>query len=199
VAAPKFTVKNILTKNLLPGGGDPTARGKGAPLCLYVCRDDGSSWLSDAEGNMCCLSDILLGKGMPVRAFPAQGSQGPPGKDSVVPGPRGEQGPPGQSIEGRPGRNGNDCICRNGRDGIDGKDGRSIVGPKGDPGDVTFIGPAEVEAAVDKVKAELVARTARFKAAVAVALEKNAQRAHHPTMKSAIDAVLRKLKADAQI
>ena len=63
---------------------------------------------------------------------------------------------------------------------------------------MTFIGPAEVEAAVDKIKAELLARTARFKAAVAVALERNSQRVH-PSIKSAIDAVLRKLKADAQI
>lgn len=202
MSAPKFTVKNILTKNLLPGNGDPSARGKGTPFCIYVCKDDGSCWLSDAEGNMLCLSDLLLGKGLPVRAFPAQGCQGPAGADSLVPGPRGEQGPPGRSIEGRPGRNGSDCICRNGRDGIDGRDGQSIVGPrgeKGDPGDVTFIGPAEVEAAVQKVRAELIAQRARFLAAVSVALEKNRARTHHPTIARTVDAVLRKLKTDSGI
>lgn len=120
--APKFTVKHILTKNLLPGNDDPASRGKGTPLCLYVCKDDGSVWYSDAEGNMLCLSDLLLGKGLPVRAFPAQGCagrdgasgrdgvDGKPGRDGVastVPGPAstvpGPQGPPGQSIRGERG------------------------------------------------------------------------------------------------
>jgi hypothetical protein len=186
----------------LPGNGDPAARGKGTPLCLYVCKDDGSVWYSDAEGNMLCLSDLLLGKGAPAKAFPAQGAQGPPGKDSVVPGPRGWQGPPGQSIEGKPGRNGNDCICRNGRDGIDGKNGESIVGPrgeKGERGDVTFIGPEEVEAAVQKVRAELISQRAHFIAAVAVALEKNRTRECHLTIQRTVDAVLRKLKIDSGI
>lgn len=128
--AQKFTVKHILTKNLLPGGGDPAARGKGTPLCLYVCKDDGSVWLSDAEGDMICLSDILLGKGAPAKAFPAQGcagrdgapgrdgADGKPGrdgKDSTVPGPAstvpGPQGPPGQSIRGERGPAGPDSAA----------------------------------------------------------------------------------------
>ena len=50
----KFELKNLLRKNFLPGGGDPTARGKGTPFCVYFCRDDKTLWLSDAEG--CLLS-----------------------------------------------------------------------------------------------------------------------------------------------
>jgi hypothetical protein len=126
----KFTIKNILTKNLLPGNGDPAARGKGTPLCLYVCRDDGSAWYSDLDGNMLCLSDLLLGRGAPVLAFPAQGCSGrdgAPGRngtdgkagrngaDSTVPGPAstvpGPQGPPGQSIRGERGPAGPDSAA----------------------------------------------------------------------------------------
>ena len=198
--AQKFTVKHILTHNLLPGGGDPAARGKGTPLCLYVCKDDGSVWLSDAEGDMVCLSELLLGKGAPAKAFPAQGAQGPSGRDSVVPGPRGEQGPKGESIVGPP------CQTIVGPSGPQGEIGpqgpqgiQGPAGPQGIPGDVTFIGPAEVEGAVQKVRAELVAQRARFVAAVWVALEKNKQRDCHPTIHRTVDAVLRKLKIDSGI
>ena len=199
--AQKFIVKNILTKNLLPGGGDPTARGKGTPLCLYVCRDDGSVWISDAEGDMVCLSDLLLGKGAPAKAFPAQGCAG---RDGAV-GARGEigkTGPAGRDgVDGRigpPGISGTDG--RDGRDGVDGSPGP--IGPrgeKGDPGSVTYIGPAEVEAAVQSVRAELILQRARFLAAVRVALEKNKQRECHPTISRTVDAVLRKLKIDSGI
>jgi hypothetical protein len=204
VPAQKFTVRHILTKNLLPGGGDPAARGMGTPFCLYVCKDDGSVWISDAEGDMVCLSDLLLGKGAPAKAFPAQGAQGPSGKDSVVPGPRGDQGPAGQSIVGPPGQT---IVGPTGPQGPAGKDGldSTVPGPiglrgeKGDPGDVTFIGPAEVEAAVQKVRAELIAQRARFVAAVRVALEKNKTRAHHATISRTVDAVLKKLSIDSGI
>ena len=202
--AQKFTVKNIMARSFLPGGGDPAARGKGTPLCLYVCRDDDSVWISDAEGDMVCLSELLLGKGAPVKAFPAQGCQGPAGKDSTVPGPRGEQGPPGASIVGPPGQT---IVGPAGPQGPAGKDGldSTVPGPigprgeKGDPGDVTYLGPAEVEAAVQKVRAELIAQRARFVGAVRVSLEKNKQRECHPTISRTVDAVLRKLQIDSGI
>jgi hypothetical protein len=201
VAAPKFTVKNIMARSFLPGNGE---RGTGTPLCLYVCKDDGSVFYSDAEGNMVCLSDLLLGKGLPVRAFPAQGCQGPPGKDSDVPGPRGEQGIPGQSIVGPPGQTIVGPTGARGERGSDGKD--SVVpgpagprGERGERGDVCYIGSEEVEAAVQKVRAELIAQRARFVAAVAVALEKNRSREHHPVIARTIDAVLRKIQSDAGV
>lgn len=43
-----------------------------------------------------------------------------------------------------------------GKDGKPGADGQSIVGPQGPRGDVLYIGPAEVEAAVAAVRAELL-------------------------------------------
>ena len=73
---------------------------------------------------------------------------------------------------------------KDGRDGVDGKDGRGGVdgkpGPKGDkgePGDVLYIGPAELEAAVQKVREQLVKQRAEFKARV---LDKISQCGQHP-------------------
>jgi hypothetical protein len=45
----------------------------------------------------------------------------------------------------------------------------------------------------------LLERTARFKAAIMVALETNAKRTHHPTLHSIVNSVLRKLKTDAGV
>lgn len=64
---------------------------------------------------------------------------------------------------------------RDGRDGVDGAPGApghdGVKGNKGDPGDVCYIGPAEVEAAVQTVRAELVAQRASFKARILNKLE----------------------------
>lgn len=119
------------------------------------------------------------------------GRDGRNGESIVGPkGDRGDQGPAGQSIQGRDGADG--------APGAKGEKGdKGDRGEKGDPGDVTYVGPAEVEAAVQLVKAELIAQRARFVAAVTVALEKNKQRAHHPTIARTVDAVMRKLKGDA--
>jgi hypothetical protein len=51
MAPVKFDLKSIITRNLLPGGGDPSARGKTTPFTAYFCRDDKSLWISDADGN----------------------------------------------------------------------------------------------------------------------------------------------------
>jgi hypothetical protein len=69
MAATKFTVRHILTVNLLPGasggGGDPSARGVAEPFTVYVCKDTGDVWIADAEGRLLSLSDMLvLGRGL---------------------------------------------------------------------------------------------------------------------------------------
>ena len=69
----------------------------------------------------------------------------------------------------------------------------------GPQGDVCYIEPAELEAAVQSVRAELIQQRARFVAAVRVALEKNRTRAHHPTIARTVTAVLQKLKLDAGV
>ncbi len=161
MAATKFTVKHILAHTLLPGGGDPTARGKGTPFCIYVCKDDGSLWLSDAEGNMCCLSDILLGKSLPVRlgkslpvrAFPAQGCagrDGAPGRDGA---------------DGKPGRDGADSVVPGQAStvpGPQGPPGQSIRGEKGDPGSDTAVVLAEVRQALAEIRRQLVPLNAEY-------------------------------------
>ena len=153
MAAPKFSVKHILTHNLLPGNGDPTQRGKGTPFCIYVCKDDGSVWLSDAEGNMCCLSDILLGKGLPVRAFPATGCagrDGAPGRDGA---------------DGKPGRDGADSTVPGPAStvpGPQGQPGQSIRGEKGDKGDDTAVMLAEVRQALAELRGQVEPLNAEF-------------------------------------
>jgi hypothetical protein len=125
MSAPKFTVKHLMARSFLPGNGDPSARGRGTPFCIYVCKDDGSCWLSDAEGNMVCLSDILLGKGQPVRAFPAEGSAGRDGKDGAsVTGPEGKRGETGARGD----------AGTAGPPGQQGSAGQSIRGERGEPG-----------------------------------------------------------------
>jgi hypothetical protein len=70
-------------------------------------------------------------------------------------------------IHEAPGRDGKDGVDgKDGAAGRDGKDGASIKGDKGDSGDVRYIGPADLDAALLKVKAELVAQRARFQARI---------------------------------
>lgn len=120
MAAIKFDLKNILTKNCLPGGDDPVGRGRTVPFTAFYCRDDKSLWISDAAGNLISLSDLLSGNGAP-RAFPTTvaGRDGVDGQSIV--GPR---GPKGDSIVGPPGRDGKDAVGRPGEQGRPGVDGR---------------------------------------------------------------------------
>ena len=76
MAATKFIVKHILTHNLLPGNGDPTARGKGTPFCIYVCEDNGSVWSSDAEGNIAACRTFFLARDCPSVRFPHRDAPG---------------------------------------------------------------------------------------------------------------------------
>jgi len=108
VAAVKFALKNILTRRLLPGGDAPGQRGKAPAFTAYFCRDDKSLWISDAEGNLISISDLLAGAGAP-RTFPfvptigPQGPQGIPGATGPAgpigaTGPQGEKGEPGSLL-----------------------------------------------------------------------------------------------------
>lgn len=100
------------------------------------------------------------------------GPRGPAGKDSTIPGPVGPGGRRGD--KGERGEKG-----ERGDKGEKGDKGDSIVGPqglrgdKGERGDVTFIGHAEVEAAVAAVRKELLAQRARFLAALEQAIADN--------------------------
>lgn len=152
------------------------------------------------------------------------GKDGRDGKDSVVPGPQGGRGE--QGIPGRDGQDGQDSIVqgpkgikgdkgdrgdtgaqgRNGRDGKNGQDGKdsivpgpagkdsTVPGPKGEPGDITVIGDAELHAAVLTLRAE----KAKYTAALYEAFERNGKR-RSPELRTMVDAVLRKLKADANV
>jgi hypothetical protein len=97
-----------------------------------------------------------------------------------------------------PGERGSDgANGKDGRDGKDGADGKTgAQGPKGEPGDITVIGDAELQAAV----VELKAKHAKTRAALLDAMQRNADRNRRtPGLFTMVDAVLRKLKADAEL
>jgi hypothetical protein len=55
------------------------------------------------------------------------------------------------------------------KDGVDGKDGETIVGPQGiqgPAGDVLYVGPQEVKAAAQRLRAEKVLLRAKYQAAL---------------------------------
>ncbi|MGA7511333.1 MAG: hypothetical protein WBW46_00475 [Candidatus Sulfotelmatobacter sp.] len=100
--------------------------------------------------------------------------------------------------EGRPGRDGASIVGPKGDSivGPQGPAGQSIVGPpgpKGDPGDFSIVGPEELLVAVRKLKQ----KNAQWQAAWMSALVKNSSR-RHPGLKSAVDSVLQKLRAEAE-
>ena len=138
----KFSVKHILAQSCLPGGGDP-GRDKAPAHTFYVCRDTGAVFVSDAEGALLNISDLLLGKDV-VRAFPHTGCAGKDGADSNVPGPRGPAG-----NDGAPGRNGADSK-------VPGPVGPAGRGERGEPGERGPAGPDTTEALAD-ARAEIAA------------------------------------------
>jgi hypothetical protein len=186
-------IRQVIAESFIPDHAEP--------LTVFIAKDTQRVWLAVRSGEVLCLTDILDGATASVRTPGPAGRQGERG----VAGPQGEigrTGPAGRDgVDGRIGAQGiSGTDGKNGRDGVDGSIGP--IGPrgeKGEPGSVTYIGPAELEAAVQKVRAELVLQKARFVAAVAVALEKNKQRDCHPTISRVVDAVLRKLKTEAGI
>lgn len=140
MAVQKFDFKSVLCKRLLPGGGDPLARGQGTPFTLYHARDTKEVFMSDANGNLINLGSLIpsaLNGSIPL-AFPAQGCAGNDGAVGAM-GQRGPTGPAGRDgINGRDGDNGRDSQVP-GPKGERGPQG--IPGPKGDTGATGAQGP----------------------------------------------------------
>jgi hypothetical protein len=91
------------------------------PGSVYVAKNDASVWYASRSGLVINLTDLLSGE-QPVRVLPVNGRDG---KDSTVPGPKGDKGDPGRdSIIPGP----------QGVQGVPGKDS-TVPGPKGDKGD----------------------------------------------------------------
>lgn len=186
-------IRQVLSEAFIPDHAEPGV--------VFIAKDTQRVWLAVRSGEVLCLSDLLDGTTATVRSPGPAGRQGERG----VAGPQGDVGRTGDAgrdgIDGRMGAQG--LAGSDGKNGIDGADGapgqQGPRGEKGDAGSVTYIGPEELEAAVQKCRAELVAQRARFIAAVAVALEKNQTRDCHPTIKRLVDAVLQKLKIDGGI
>lgn len=145
-----------------------------------VYRDASSKrlYIAVADGSLVDLGDLLSEARPVVRAVGpqgdpgkdgtpgaqgpagAQGNPGPRGDISIVSGPKGERGDSGP--QGIPGKDG--------RDGIDGKDGATgatgAQGPQGLPGDVLYVGNAEMAAAIESWKQKYIDQQARWEAAL---------------------------------
>jgi hypothetical protein len=131
VPAPKFSLKSLLTKNALVGGGDPQARGIGEPFTFYFCRDTKEMFLTDSVGNFINIGSIFAAvlDGRAPLAIPAQGVAGRDGAQGI----KGDRGAKGN--DGKDGRNGHDSTVA-GRDGARGDKGeQGVQGLKGDKGD----------------------------------------------------------------
>jgi hypothetical protein len=135
---------------------------------VYMATETRDLFIAVADGRLIPLAGLLN----PVTVEGARGAkgdtgvaggiglpglQGPPGRDGVdgksVSGPKGPRGATG--AQGVPGR-----------DGIDGKDGATGAtgpqGPQGPKGEVTVIGDAELAAAVEKLRQELIQHRAKL-------------------------------------
>lgn len=87
--------------------------------------------------------------------------------------------------DGKDGRPGNDCVCR------------SVPGEKGERGDVCYIGPAEVEAAVAAVRAELLRFRAQVIGRIVQGIEDSkATSGHSPLVKKHFTKLLRDIEND---
>lgn len=142
---------------------------KGTPLDIYFCTDTKETFIAIGNGQLFSLPDLLAG----AHAVPAVG-------------PRGEQGLAGTAV----------AKGDKGDQGIPGRDGKdsTVPGPKGDRGDVLIVGESEQAAAVVALRLKF----AKTHAALTEAFRKNAGR-KSPQIKTIIDAVLRKFKADSEL
>jgi hypothetical protein len=125
MAAPKFEMKSLLTKNLLD-----TQRHVGQPFTFHWCRDTHEMFLTDSVGNFVNIGSIfaaVMNGSLPLAlpAFPVAGPQGPAGRDGAT----GSQGPKGESIVGP-------------------------RGEKGDRGDVLIPNESELAAAVLQLRSQ---------------------------------------------
>ena len=118
---------------------------KGEPGSAYYCTDTHDVYYAIADGTLLNLSDIFSGATV-ARAVGPQGERG-------LQGAKGDQGPAGK--DGQPGLKGD-----KGDKGERGEKGDK--GDKGEPGDITVIGDAELQAAVEKLKAQKAAALANI-------------------------------------
>jgi len=169
----------------------PDAASPGDVVYNTTTRD---FYIAVADGSLLNLADLLSGSVPHVRAVGPQGPAGQRGEkgDKGERGERGEKGTPGndgqQGLVGPKGADGMPGLA--GKDGKDGKYGEngkdSIVpgprgergergekGDKGERGDVTVVGDPELQAAVEKIRAQKAA-------AMATIAEKLAAMGDHP-------------------
>jgi hypothetical protein len=135
---------------------------KGIPGDIYFANDTKSFYFACGDGTLLNLSDLLKGD-VAVRAV------GPEGQ-------RGERGEKGD--QGRPGKDGNvtvgltqevkDEIAAAVRAAIKAiPTPRGERGEKGAPGDVLYVGPDEMQAAVKQARTKLIEHRAHIKATIA--------------------------------
>ena len=212
MAVQKFDFKSVLCKALLPGGGDPLARGQGTPFTFYHARDTKEVFVSDANGNLINLGSLIasaLDGSIPL-AFPAQGCAGADG----APGLPGERGPRGfagadgrngadSQVPGPPGRDGATIVGPQGPKGDKGDSivgpqgpaGASIVGPrgeKGERGDVLIPNESELARAVIQLRLQL----ARVRAALFLGMESNLHPSVHPNVRAHVKNVLNSIQKE---
>jgi len=167
----------------------------GTPGDIYLSRtDDGKEavHLVTVDGELVEHTKLLVVKQGPTGDTGARGVKGHDGQNSTVAGPKGDKGdsirgPAGLAgVDGRPGKDGRTptreqvkAICETiirenaellrGAAGRDGRDG--ATGVQGPAGDVLYIGPAQVAAAVEEVRAELKRHKAEWLARILDHLE----------------------------
>jgi hypothetical protein len=182
---------------------------KGAVGNVYRDASSKEMFLAVADGTLISISDLLSERDRVRAVGPpgdagkdgapgAMGPQGPPGAKgdpgdvSIVSGPKGERGDPGP--QGLPGKDG-----RDGRDGKDGATGATgAQGPQGIPGNVLYVGDAEMAAAVEAWKQKYIEQVARWEAALAAtmleAFRKNTP--HHAVLIQSYLNRVRQLRGD---
>jgi hypothetical protein len=165
---------------------------KGTPGNVYRSSSTKEIFLAVGDGTLISISDLLSERDR-VRAV------GPAGE-------RGMQGPPGDFLDSAHlseriaslERLYADLIARveRGDEKIRGPKGDSIKGDKGDAGDVLYLGPAEMEAAVKAARLALIEQRARFLAAIADAMQRSGSMLHEQYRKLCQDNI-RQMKRDA--
>jgi hypothetical protein len=167
---------------------------KGTPGNVYRSSSTKEIFLAVGDGTLTSISDLLSERDR-VRAV------GPAGE-------RGMQGPPGDFLDSahlservaKLERLYADLIARveRGDEKIRGPKGDSVKGDKGDPGDVLYVGDAEMATAIESWKQKYIDQQARWEAAVDAtmleAFRKNT--AHHAVLIQSYLNRVRQLRGD---